>query len=174
MLRSSLWWWLLFPSPGSLASTLKSALCLQIYLFLSRYRLVRVPLDPHFDCVIVGLNLFAAGVCWFCCRQQLEHVFLRLVFMKRTLRFTSTEGNLKLSIVAGGAAEEQRAELEAQLQLFDMAELIWSLCEILFIDTQPGETHTHTHTAHLESVRDPLHRHAARWDTHTHTHSQVR
>ena len=34
--------------------------------------------------------------------------------------------------------DNMRGELEAQLQLFDMAELVWSLCEILFIDTQPG------------------------------------
>ncbi len=39
-----------------------------------------------------------------------------------------------------GSCPEQmeRDNLEAQLKLFDMVELVWSLCEILFIDTQPG------------------------------------
>ncbi len=36
-------------------------------------------------------------------------------------------------------SESERDDLEAQLQLFDMVELVWSLCEILFIDTQPGQ-----------------------------------
>ena len=28
---------------------------------------------------------------------------------------------------------------DQQLQLFDMTELVWHLCEILFIDTVPGK-----------------------------------
>ena len=45
-----------------------------------------------------------------------------------------------LDCIAGACHNDDnmRGELEAQLQLFDMAELVWSLCEILFIDTQPG------------------------------------
>ena len=42
--------------------------------------------------------------------------------------------------LTGACQNDDMPELEAQLQLFDMAELVWSLCEILFIDTQPGTT----------------------------------
>ena len=34
--------------------------------------------------------------------------------------------------------ENQKETLDAQLKLFDMVELIWSLCEILFIESLPG------------------------------------
>lgn len=35
--------------------------------------------------------------------------------------------------------EEERQQCESQLQVFDMIELIWNLCEILYIDVQPGK-----------------------------------
>lgn len=36
------------------------------------------------------------------------------------------------------ADDPRKGEIEAQLQLFDMTELVWSLAEILFIDVQPS------------------------------------
>ena len=34
---------------------------------------------------------------------------------------------------------EKKEVLVSELQLWDMAELVWNLCEILFIDAQPGK-----------------------------------
>ena len=34
---------------------------------------------------------------------------------------------------------DEKETLGHQLQLWDMAELVWNLCEILFIDAQPGK-----------------------------------
>lgn len=34
--------------------------------------------------------------------------------------------------------EEERERLERQVQIYEMIELIWSLCEMLFIEVSPG------------------------------------
>ena len=42
-------------------------------------------------------------------------------------------------LVGEAVDEEQRSLCEDQLKVFDMTELIWSLCEILWIDAAPGK-----------------------------------
>ena len=59
--------------------------------------------------------------------------------------------------VSDGACGGDIEELESQLQLFNMSELVWSLCEILFVNTLPGQFYIG-----LESVRDPLRQHSPR------------
>ena len=39
--------------------------------------------------------------------------------------------------------DEERPQLEAHLELFELTELIWNLCEVLFIDTPPGTVRFH-------------------------------
>ena len=41
-------------------------------------------------------------------------------------------------LVANCHDEAQHETLDSQLKLFDMVELIWSLCEIIFIESLPG------------------------------------
>ena len=54
------------------------------------------------------------------------------------------EKHLLLSLTTEKSCDEgspKQQDYEAQLQLFDMTELVWSLAEILFIDVQPSMIH---------------------------------
>ena len=46
--------------------------------------------------------------------------------------------SLNFNIVGMAVDETQQSLYEDQLKVLNMTELIWSLCEILWIDTAPG------------------------------------
>lgn len=48
--------------------------------------------------------------------------------------------NLVLSCVLGGEEDQSKQDYyDDQIQLLEIIQLIWSLCEILFIDISPGK-----------------------------------
>ena len=46
--------------------------------------------------------------------------------------------NLSYLISEMSNGGDEATELEEQIKLYEIIELIWSLCEILFVDTLPG------------------------------------
>ena len=62
---------------------------------------------------------------------------LKLSWIIKCLFLRNME-SLNFNIVGMAVDETQQSLYEDQLKVLNMTELIWSLCEILWIDTAPG------------------------------------
>ncbi|XP_064594752.1 nuclear pore complex protein Nup85-like isoform X2 [Liolophura sinensis] len=102
-----------------------------------------------------------------------------LVKASRQYRAVLKACSINLHTAAGSTFnEEERERLERQVQIYEMIELIWSLCEMLFIEVSPGGViltqllewlrwnFCEAETQALEVMQyDPPENHKEYWDT---------
>ena len=56
--------------------------------------------------------------------------FSQILFIYRYISWTCS--------VDEACGEKEKSDLAAKLELWDIIELVWNLCELLYIDTAPG------------------------------------